>query len=381
MKRDYIDPFFATLQAANPEPRTELEYTTPFELLAAVLMSAQATDVSVNKVTRMLYPVANTPEKILKLGLPKLENHIKTIGLFRSKAKNLMETCRILVEQHGGEVPRTREELEALPGVGRKTANVVLNVVFGEPTMAVDTHILRIGNRTGLAPGKTPLEVELKLHGKVWPVPRLIYPIDDVRLTPPFKTTATKTFTILTWEKKGSTPWLRGFRADPPRCRLELSDPPTEREFTNESVERRYLVRVEGESVGLEDSLQVISVIPEFDPPMADTRPFRVLIESRSQIRAIPSVINVSVKSLPLKRQILITSEAADWTCTPSKNWPAWLRLVELVDVSSPSQKTYRCTVELLSDARSQHSTAVLSFNIRDGDVEAVTIPVHIVEN
>ena len=167
MKRDYIDPFFATLQAANPEPRTELEYTTPFELLAAVLMSAQATDVSVNKATRVLYPVANTPEKIQKLGLPKLENHIKTIGLFRSKAKNLMETCRILVEQHGGEVPRTREELEALPGVGRKTANVVLNVVFGEPTMAVDTHILRIGNRTGLAPGKTPLEVELKLLKRI----------------------------------------------------------------------------------------------------------------------------------------------------------------------------------------------------------------------
>ena len=169
MKRDFIAPFFATLQAANPEPKTELEYTSPFELLAAVLLSAQATDLSVNKATCVLYPVANTPQKILKLGLLKLEGHLKTIGLFRSKAKNLMETCRILVEQHGGEVPRTREELEALPGVGRKTANVVLNVVFGEPTRAVDTHIFRIGNRTGLAPGKTPLDVELKLLKRIPP--------------------------------------------------------------------------------------------------------------------------------------------------------------------------------------------------------------------
>ena len=167
MKRDRIEPFFATLQAANPEPKTELEYSTPFELLAAVLLSAQATDVGVNKATRVLYPVANTPQQILALGLPRLEEHLKTIGLYRSKAKNLMETCRLLVERHGGEVPRTREELEALPGVGRKTANVVLNVVFGEPTMAVDTHIFRIGNRTGLAPGKTPLEVELKLLRRV----------------------------------------------------------------------------------------------------------------------------------------------------------------------------------------------------------------------
>lgn len=167
MKKDFIDPFFATLQAANPEPKTELEYTTPFELLAAVLLSAQATDASVNKATRVLYPVANTPQKILKLGLPKLEGYLKTIGLYRSKAKNLMETCRLLIELHGGEVPRTREELEALPGVGRKTANVVLNVVFGEATMAVDTHIFRVGNRTGLAPGKTPLEVELKLLKRI----------------------------------------------------------------------------------------------------------------------------------------------------------------------------------------------------------------------
>ena len=169
MKREFIEPFFATLQAANPEPKTELEYTTPFELLAAVLLSAQATDVGVNKATRVLYPVANTPQKILKLGLPKLESYIKTIGLYRSKAKNLMETCRILVEQHGGEVPRTREALEALPGVGRKTANVVLNVAFGQPTMAVDTHIFRVSNRTGLAPGKTPLAVEQQLLKRVPP--------------------------------------------------------------------------------------------------------------------------------------------------------------------------------------------------------------------
>ncbi len=167
MKKEFIEPFFATLQAANPQPNTELEYTSVFELLAAVLLSAQATDVGVNKATRRLFPVANTPQKILALGLDGLEGYIKTIGLYRSKAKHLMETCRILVEQHGGEVPRTREALEALPGVGRKTANVVLNVAFGEPTMAVDTHIFRVGNRTGLAPGKTPYEVEMQLLKRV----------------------------------------------------------------------------------------------------------------------------------------------------------------------------------------------------------------------
>ncbi|QNK73176.1 endonuclease III [Variovorax sp. PAMC28562] len=167
MKKDDIVPFFATLQAANPNPETELEYTTPFELLAAVLLSAQATDVGVNKATRKLYPVANTPQAIFDLGIEGLESYIKTIGLYRSKAKHLIETCRMLIELHGSEVPRTRAELEALPGVGRKTANVVLNVAFGEPTIAVDTHIFRIGNRTGLAPGKTPLAVELKLEKRV----------------------------------------------------------------------------------------------------------------------------------------------------------------------------------------------------------------------
>jgi len=169
MKPAAIETFFATLKAANPLPVTELEYTSVFELLAAVLLSAQATDVGVNKATRRLYPVANTPQKILALGLEGLESHIKTIGLFRSKAKHLMQTCRILVEQHGGQVPRTREALEALPGVGRKTANVVLNVAFGEPTMAVDTHIFRLGNRTGLAPGKTPLAVEQQLLKRIPP--------------------------------------------------------------------------------------------------------------------------------------------------------------------------------------------------------------------
>jgi len=162
-----IESFFATLQAANPMPVTELEYTSVFELLAAVLLSAQATDVGVNKATRKLFPVASTPKKILDLGLEGLEGYIKTIGLYRSKAKHLMQTCQILVEQHGGQVPGTREELEALPGVGRKTANVVLNVAFGQPTMAVDTHIFRLGNRTGLAPGKTPLEVEKKLLKRI----------------------------------------------------------------------------------------------------------------------------------------------------------------------------------------------------------------------
>src|SRR3954447_16010725 len=159
MRKDQIEPFFATLRAANPLPTTELEFTTPFELLAAVLLSAQATDAGVNKATRRMFPVANTPQKILDLGIEGLEGYIKTIGLYRTKAKNLMETCRLLVEKHGGQVPGTREELEALPGVGRKTANVVLNVAFGEATMAVDTHIFRVSNRTGLAPGKDPLAV------------------------------------------------------------------------------------------------------------------------------------------------------------------------------------------------------------------------------
>ncbi|MEY4421107.1 MAG: hypothetical protein RLZZ498_1703 [Pseudomonadota bacterium] len=169
MKTQHIEPFFATLKAANPQPNTELEYTSVFELLSAVLLSAQATDVGVNKATRRLFPVANTPQQILNLGLEGLERYIQTIGLYRSKAKHLMETCRILVEQHQGQVPRTREALEALPGVGRKTANVVLNVAFGEATMAVDTHIFRVGNRTGLAPGKTTLAVELKLMKRIPP--------------------------------------------------------------------------------------------------------------------------------------------------------------------------------------------------------------------
>jgi endonuclease-3 len=169
MKPAAIEDFFATLKAANPHPQTELEYSSVFELLAAVLLSAQATDVGVNKATRRLFPIANTPQKILALGLEGLEGYIKTIGLYRSKAKHLMQTCQMLVDQHGGVVPRTREALEALPGVGRKTANVVLNVAFGQPTMAVDTHLFRLGNRTGLATGKTPLAVELKLLKRIPP--------------------------------------------------------------------------------------------------------------------------------------------------------------------------------------------------------------------
>ena len=162
-----IHAFFAALQAANPQPQTELEYTSVFELLTAMLLSAQATDVGVNKATRRLFLVANTPQAIIDLGPERLEGYIKTIGLYRSKARHLMATCHILVEQHGGVVPRTREALEQLPGVGRKTANVVLNVAFGQPTMAVDTHIFRVANRTGLAPGRTPLAVELQLLKRV----------------------------------------------------------------------------------------------------------------------------------------------------------------------------------------------------------------------
>lgn len=167
MTPSQIETFFATLQAANPHPVTELEYTSVFELLTAVLLSAQATDVGVNKATRRLFAVAHTPQQILDLGLEGLESHIKTIGLYRSKARHLMQTCHLLMERHGGEVPRNRDALEALPGVGRKTANVVLNVAFGEPTMAVDTHIFRVANRTGLAPGKTPLAVEQALLQRV----------------------------------------------------------------------------------------------------------------------------------------------------------------------------------------------------------------------
>ena len=169
MKTALIKPFFATLQAANPQPKTELQYTSHFELLTAVLLSAQATDVSVNKATPALFAVANTPQAMLDLGQEGLEGYIKTIGLFRSKAKHLLATCRILIEQHASVVPNTREALEALPGVGRKTANVVLNVAFGQPTMAVDTHIFRVSNRTGLALGKTPLAVEMQLLKRVPP--------------------------------------------------------------------------------------------------------------------------------------------------------------------------------------------------------------------
>ncbi len=163
MNSDKRYEIFSRLKAINPHPTTELEYSTPFELLVAVLLSAQATDKSVNIATRKLFAVANTPAKISKLGEAKVINFIKTIGLFRSKAKHLLQTCEILVTEHKGEVPRDRESLEALPGVGRKTANVVLNTAFGEPTIAVDTHIFRVSNRTKIAPGKTPLAVEERL--------------------------------------------------------------------------------------------------------------------------------------------------------------------------------------------------------------------------
>jgi endonuclease-3 len=180
MSPSAIESFFATLKSANPQPVTELEYSSVFELLVAVLLSAQATDVGVNKATRRLFAVANTPQKILALGLDGLESYIRTIGLYHSKARHLMETCRLLIERHGGEVPRSREALQALPGVGRKTANVVLNSAFGEATMAVDTHIFRVANRTGLAtgragrgPAKTPLEVEMQLLQRVPPAYRV----------------------------------------------------------------------------------------------------------------------------------------------------------------------------------------------------------------
>ncbi len=173
MTPQQIERFFATLQAANPHPETELQFTSVFELLAAVLMSAQATDVSVNKASRALFAKAPTAARMLALGVEGVEAHIKTIGLYRTKARHLIETCRILIEQHGGQVPSRREDLEALPGVGRKTANVVLNVAFGLPTMAVDTHIFRVSNRTGLAPGKTVLAVEQALLKRIPPAYRV----------------------------------------------------------------------------------------------------------------------------------------------------------------------------------------------------------------
>ncbi len=154
---------FSRLKAQNPTPTTELNFSSPFELLIAVLLSAQATDVSVNKATNKLFPVANTPESMLKLGLTKLKSYIKTIGLYNTKAENSLKTCKILIDKHNSEVPNDRKALEALPGVGRKTANVVLNTAFGEPTIAVDTHIFRVSNRTKLAPGKNVDEVEKKL--------------------------------------------------------------------------------------------------------------------------------------------------------------------------------------------------------------------------
>ncbi len=173
MDTSSIEPFFETLRRANPVPASELRYASVFELLAAVLLSAQATDVSVNKATRALFAQAPTPARMLALGVEGIEAHIRTIGLYRNKARNLHETCRLLIERHAGEVPRSREALEALPGVGRKTANVVLNVAFGEPTLAVDTHVFRVSNRTGLAPGDTPLAVEERLMQRV-PVAYLV---------------------------------------------------------------------------------------------------------------------------------------------------------------------------------------------------------------
>lgn len=167
-KADVVD-MFTRLREFNPHPTTELKYDTPFQLLVAVILSAQATDVGVNKATRKLFPVAGTPQAILNLGEEGLKRYINTIGLYNGKAKNVIATCRLLIEQHGGEIPRSRQALEALPGVGRKTANVVLNTAFGEPTIAVDTHIFRVANRTGLAPGKTVRTVEDKLLKAVPP--------------------------------------------------------------------------------------------------------------------------------------------------------------------------------------------------------------------
>jgi endonuclease-3 len=169
MKKADIDTFFTRLKARDPEPKGELVYTTPYTLLVAVVLSAQATDVGVNKATGPLFKVADTPQKMLALGEERLRGYIKTIGLFNSKAKNVILLSQQLIERHGGEVPQDREALEALPGVGRKTASVVLNIAFGAPTIAVDTHVFRVGNRTGLAPGKTPLAVEKKLEKVVPP--------------------------------------------------------------------------------------------------------------------------------------------------------------------------------------------------------------------
>lgn len=167
MRSDEIDQFFAILAAARPNPKTELEYTNPYTLLVAVVLSAQATDVGVNKATRTLFKVADTPQKMVTLGEAGLADYIRTIGLYRNKAKNIIRLSEILLAEHGGKVPRDRESLEDLPGVGRKTANVVLNTAFGQPTIAVDTHAFRVCNRTGLAPGKTPIEVEQKLEKRV----------------------------------------------------------------------------------------------------------------------------------------------------------------------------------------------------------------------
>lgn len=169
MNQQKRQQIFARLQTENPHPTTELNYTTPFELLISVILSAQATDVGVNKATARLYPEANTPEKILALGLDGVKDYIKTIGLYNTKAENIIKTCRLLLAEHAGKVPETREALEKLPGVGRKTANVVLNTAFGHPTIAVDTHIFRVSNRTGLAPGKDVTEVERKLEKFVPP--------------------------------------------------------------------------------------------------------------------------------------------------------------------------------------------------------------------
>ena len=167
MKPPVIPEFFARLKKAMPEPKTELEYDSVYQLLVAVVLSAQATDVGVNRATGPLFKFIKTPQQMVALGEKKLIDHIKTIGLFRTKGKNVIALSHLLIERHGGEVPRTHEELQALPGVGRKTANVVMNVAFGEATIAVDTHIFRVGNRTGLAPGKNPLQVELKLMKRV----------------------------------------------------------------------------------------------------------------------------------------------------------------------------------------------------------------------
>jgi len=266
------------------------------------------------------------------------------------------------------EVPQTPLE----PGATVEIAIRVHLPEFGDQSVAVQI--------ATTPQSDAPLRAELKLHGKPWPIPRLVYPLNDLRISGASGSTATKTFAVQTWEKPGSSPWLRGFEVDTQRCRLVMEEPPVEKLLTTELVERRYIVRVEVESEPSPNELQIATVIPNFVPPTASATPFRILIEQKSKIRAFPAVINVSRTSLPMKRQVLLTSDPSAWTCALDDDLPEWIRVTSIDDVSSPSQRALRLTLTISPPPERLSYSSSVTCVISDSEVGSILIPIHVHE-